>query len=127
MIKLFPTELRKILEKIWCKETAYRPSLKIGKQCQSRGQCYVTALLVRDILGGAVIHGWVKNNLEKREHHFWNLLPDKTEIDLTSDQYGGDGLYPVNTGAYLGVYYISKYKNKRYLLLKRKFEEFINA
>ena len=48
----------------------------------SVGQCAVTALLVQDYFGGELLRGVVCG-----ESHYWNRLPDGTEVDLTADQF----------------------------------------
>jgi hypothetical protein len=53
----------------------------------SRGQCGVTALVVQDLVGGDLILGEVFVGDAKVGHHYWNRLPDGTEIDLTGDQF----------------------------------------
>jgi hypothetical protein len=53
------------------------------------------ACLVRAVAGGDLLTGLASNN----EPHYWNRLPDGHEIDLTSDQYGGDGYLPITTGS----------------------------
>ena len=46
------------------------------------GQCAVTALVVQDFLGGELIRAFVCG-----ESHYWNRLPDGSELDLTADQF----------------------------------------
>ncbi|WP_432825125.1 YunG family protein [Dactylosporangium sp. CA-092794] len=53
----------------------------------SRGQCGPTALVVREVLGGELLHGRVTAGGEPAGHHYWNRLPDGTELDLTRDQF----------------------------------------
>jgi hypothetical protein len=48
----------------------------------SLGQCAVTALVVQDHLGGKLVRAEVDG-----VSHYWNRLPDGTEIDLTRDQF----------------------------------------
>lgn len=72
-------ELRELLVKCW-------------KDGSSKGQCYVTALIVQDFFGGDLLR-FKEYPLERS--HYWNLLPDGCEVDLTSDQFGGDGFSPV--------------------------------
>jgi hypothetical protein len=48
------------------------------------------AYVVQSRLGGEIVEGRVG-----KERHMWNRLPDGVEVDLTSDQYGGDGFTPV--------------------------------
>ncbi len=54
----------------------------------ARGQCGVTALVVQDLLGGDLMLGEVYENGSRRGCHYWNRLPDGTEVDLTRDQFG---------------------------------------
>src|SRR3954452_9217140 len=49
----------------------------------SRGQCGVTAMVVREVLGGDLVLGQVTAGGEPAGHHYWNRLPDGTELDLT--------------------------------------------
>ncbi|WP_185844877.1 hypothetical protein [Nonomuraea sp. WAC 01424] len=53
----------------------------------ARGQCGTTALVVHDLLGGDLILAEVHVDGVKVGHHYWNRLPDGTEIDLTDDQF----------------------------------------
>jgi len=85
-------KFRRLLEELWDEETAYPASLKTGKQCKGRGQCYVTSLVIKRLFGGEVIRGHIGDEI-----HYWNKV-DGVEVDLTSDQYGGDGINPVATG-----------------------------
>lgn len=85
-------EIRKILEACWSPETSFY----IGEEYEDRaregvtsfGQCYVTAKALQEILEWSI----VKNRNVK---HYWNKLPNGTEVDFTSDQFGGDGINPV--------------------------------
>jgi hypothetical protein len=109
-------EFRKKLEQCWCKSTSFSN----GEDGNSRGQCYVTALLIYDVFGGKIMHGWITYQ-GKRQHHFWNTIirgGREDEIDLTSDQYGGDGFTPLIKGE---VYTKPNLKNLRFLKLKAKY------
>lgn len=46
------------------------------------GQCAVTALVVQDHSGGDLLRAIVNG-----ESHYWNRLPDGTEVDLTRAQF----------------------------------------
>lgn len=46
------------------------------------GQCAVTALVVQDYLGGALARTTVNG-----VSHYYNILPDGTELDLTREQF----------------------------------------
>lgn len=122
--------IREMLEKLWCKEAAYPASLETGKQTKSRGQCYVTALLIKHLYGGEVMKGivevkliWVNDDsveeLNGQETHYWNRINDE-EIDFTSDQYGGDGFKPVVEGK--PVKHLN-WNNKRFKILLARLEK----
>jgi hypothetical protein len=54
----------------------------------ARGQCGVTALVLNDLLGGDLILADVRRpDGTKQGHHYWNRLPDGSEIDLTIGQF----------------------------------------
>ncbi len=82
-------ELREILEKGWSKKTAHFTRQKEWnpENKKAYGQCYLTARALHDILG------WEMMNMRSPYYHYWNRLPDGTEVDFTSDQYGGDGIH----------------------------------
>lgn len=57
----------------------------------ARGQCGSTALIVHDLLGGELLIAKVLRTDGSRQGvHYWNRLPDGTEIDLTREQFGGN-------------------------------------
>lgn len=59
----------------------------------SRGQCGSTALIVHDLLGGELLIAEVMRrdrDGSRQGVHYWNLLPDGTEIDLTCEQFSGN-------------------------------------
>jgi hypothetical protein len=60
------------------------------------GWCVEVALAVRGIFGGTVREAPIPD----AAMHYWNRLPDGTEVDLTSDQIGGDGFRPVLTDSH---------------------------
>jgi len=54
----------------------------------SRGQCGSTALTIHDLLGGDLLIAEVAHADGSRQGvHYWNRLPDGTEVDLTRDQF----------------------------------------
>jgi hypothetical protein len=57
----------------------------------SRGQCGSTALVIHDLLGGELLMAEVVRGDGSRQGvHYWNLLPDGTELDLTCEQFASD-------------------------------------
>ncbi len=60
---------------------------------QSRGQCGPAALTICDVLGGELLVAEVLRTDGSRQGvHYWNLLPDGTEIDLTREQFASNEL-----------------------------------
>jgi hypothetical protein len=56
----------------------------------SRGQCAVTALVVRDLLGGELLEAEVRFRDGGRQgFHYWNRLAE-LDLDLTGDQFTKD-------------------------------------
>jgi hypothetical protein len=54
----------------------------------ARGQCGSTALVINDLLGGyLLIADVVRSDGSRQGVHYWNLLADGTEIDLTRGQF----------------------------------------
>jgi hypothetical protein len=76
-------EIASVVARSWCKDTSYDPK---GWSTRNRawGQCAITALIVQDLLGGRLLRAQVNGH-----EHYWNLLPDTRELDLTREQFGG--------------------------------------
>jgi hypothetical protein len=53
----------------------------------SRGQCAVTALLVRELLGGDILIANVVRDGKRIERHAWNRLASGITVDLTREQF----------------------------------------
>lgn len=53
------------------------------------GHCDITALIIQESIGGDLLMKQVFRNGKLSEHHYWNILPDGTEIDLTKSQFDG--------------------------------------
>lgn len=71
-----------VFQECWRRETSYEPA-KWSPENPTHGQCAITALVVQDLLGGDLLRAKV-NGAE----HYWNRLPDSSELDLTRDQFG---------------------------------------
>ncbi len=82
-------ELRTSIEAAWSAETAAGDNEWLRTN-PAAGHCDVTALLVRETLGGDLKMVEVFRNGELSEYHYWNVLPDDTEVDLTKSQFDGD-------------------------------------
>jgi hypothetical protein len=74
-------ELTKAITESWSRETSDDP-LGWSYSNPARGQCAVTALIVQDFFGGDLLRANI--NLTP---HYWNLLPNRCELDLTKGQF----------------------------------------
>ena len=72
------------LKKAWCKESC-SPSLRENWPNGSiaKGQCFVTAIAVRDTFGGEVF----ELKISEQEIHYYNVI-DGEIVDLSSEQFG---------------------------------------
>ncbi|MFC8597768.1 hypothetical protein [Isoptericola sp. NPDC057191] len=89
-IAAMPTidELREHFLAAWGPDTCYpHMSDEWSPEKPSRDQCGMTALVVQDILGGDLILAEVHVDGAQIGHHYWNRLPDGTDVDLTADQF----------------------------------------
>jgi hypothetical protein len=57
----------------------------------SLNQCAVTALVVQDYLGGELL----RCSLNDDDSHYWNLLPNGDELDLTFEQFNYTKQYDI--------------------------------
>ena len=78
--------LATVLSGAWSKETSYDP---VGWSLRNTawGQCAVTALIVQDLFGGELFCAKVKSGPWRGSDHYWNLLPNNLEVDLTRRQF----------------------------------------
>jgi hypothetical protein len=70
------------LRAAWRRETSADPA-GWSPFNPSLGQCAVTALIVQDVFGGCLLRAALPDG-----SHYWNLLPDGREVDLTRAQFG---------------------------------------
>lgn len=74
--------LREVFRKSWSRKTSYP---KTQDQWTAKnpafGQCAVTSLVVNDLYGGKIVYN-------RDYHHYWNVLDNGTEVDLTKEQFG---------------------------------------
>lgn len=95
--------LRERMKRAAGPQTSYDPldydswAEKPAGWCPLTGHCFVASQIVRERYGGTLMTGTV-TRMGRPEVHYWNRLPDGTEVDLTGSQYGGDGLTPVTAG-----------------------------
>lgn len=72
------------LKNAWCKESC-SPSLRENwpNGNIAKGQCFVTAVAVRDTFGGEVF----ELHISEKEIHYYNVV-DGEIVDLSSEQFG---------------------------------------
>lgn len=77
------------LRESWSAETCDPVDLPLWTSANtSRGQCGATALVVNDLLGGDLMLAEVHLPDGSRQGvHYWNRLPDGSEVDLTRQQF----------------------------------------
>ena len=109
-------DMRRALLSAASKETSYRPEeyeVMRGRRGALVGHCNAAAFVVQRLLGGELVEARVAG-----ERHVWNRLPNGQEVDLTSDQFGGDGFQPVAPAR--AVVPTRKGINPRFALLERR-------
>jgi mutator protein MutT len=81
-------ELRTAIEAAWGPDTCDPSDLAFWHEGNpSHGQCGPTALVVHDVFGGELMLGEVHVGAETQGFHWWNRLPDGTEVDFTRQQF----------------------------------------
>lgn len=84
-------KIEKLLLSCWKKETAAPGCQAVWtEQNPAWGQCAVTALLVQNLLGGELI----RTAMDPYGSHYYNRLPDGTEVDLTFCQFPAETVFP---------------------------------
>lgn len=86
------------------------------------GHCAAVALLAQDIYGGELLRASLEGTeFAYGRSHYWNLLPDGSEIDFTEPQF--EGRKPDLTGEVRNREYLlsSEQTKLRYELLKKAF------
>lgn len=79
-------ELESAIRRAWARDTSDDPD-EWSPANPARGQCAVTALLVRELLGGEILVANVLRDGRRVERHAWNRLPSGLSLDLTRDQF----------------------------------------
>ncbi|MBA3330846.1 MAG: GNAT family N-acetyltransferase [Actinobacteria bacterium] len=91
-------ELERAIEESWGADTSDDPG-EWSEVNPARGQCAVTSVLVRDLLGGEILIAGVLRDGERVERHAWNRLPSGLSLDLTRSQFrGGEELEEPEAG-----------------------------
>lgn len=79
-------ELEQAIRRSWAADTSDDPD-EWSPANPARGQCGVTALTLRDLLGGDILIAAVFRHGNAVERHAWNKLTAGLEIDLTREQF----------------------------------------
>lgn len=84
-------DIDRVLRAAWSAETCDPVDLPWAATNPTRGQCGVTALVLRELIGGELLCAVVLGRDGSRQGvHFWNRLPVGVEIDLTRAQFTVD-------------------------------------
>jgi hypothetical protein len=76
-----PETFRRVVRLGWLHDTSASPDEWKASR-PSIGQCAVTALLVQETFGGELLRV-----VNEGVSHYFNRLPDGSEVDLTRDQF----------------------------------------
>jgi hypothetical protein len=79
-------ELEAAIRGAWGRDTSDDPD-EWSDANPSRGQCAVTSLLVRELLGGEILIANVVRDGRRIERHAWNRLASGLTLDLTREQF----------------------------------------
>lgn len=111
----------------WGPDTCYpNMSAQWTAENPARDQCGMTALVVQDILGGDLVLAEVHEHGEKVGNHYWNRLPDGTDVDLTADQFL-PGEEVVGGVVVVRPPDAPRYHREQYELLRRRVLESVEA
>ena len=80
-------EIEAAIRASWGRDTSDDPE-EWTEDLPTRGQCAVTAHVLRELLGGEILIAPVSPSVN--EHHAWNRLPSGVELDLTIEQFRGE-------------------------------------
>jgi len=120
MRKITLKDLKKALKNSWSRETSSDPNNWTSEN-PAWGQCAVTALIIQDYFGGDLLRAAI----EGIGSHYWNQLPDGSEIDLTKIQFLTAITIPA--GEIRLREYVLSYPAtvKRYEILKQRVEKYL--
>jgi len=79
-------ELEAAIRASWGRDTTEEPDVWTDDN-PAWGNCAVTALVVRDYLGGELVIAGVVRDGTRVDRHVWNRLPSGLAVDLSRDQF----------------------------------------
>lgn len=92
--------------------------------CPSLNQCAITSLVVQDFFGGDLLRCLMTNG----DSHYWNRLPNGSEVDFTEDQFDYITDQPIKRDFVIRAReYVLSFPETvvRYNLLKNRIEQLI--
>jgi len=121
--EITPEKFKETLLKICTKETSSSPDTW-STENPLLGHCAVVTLLAQDLFGGEILRGSLDNTpFAYMRSHYWNKLPDGTEIDFTKDQFQSNSPQNLKSEPRTREYLLSNAETlKRYTLLKALFD-----
>lgn len=84
-------EIEAAVRAAWSPDTSEDPHAW-SEENPAAGQCGVTALVVRELLGGEILIASVVRDGRRTERHAWNRLPSGIAVDLTREQFSAGEL-----------------------------------
>jgi len=79
-------DLQDAIRASWGSDTTEEPAVW-SEDNPAWGNCVVTALVVRDYLGGELVIAGVVRDGVRVDRHVWNRLPSGLDVDLSRDQF----------------------------------------
>lgn len=123
IIPMTVARFKRILPKICGKDTSYDPDGWTTKN-MLWGHGAVVSLLAQSLFQGGILGISLKGTkFAKMKFHFWNILPDKLQVDFTRAQFNKE--YPDKSGAEKiesSLLLANKNTLKRFELLQERFE-----
>lgn len=122
-------ELAEAIKKCWSKETSQDPRFW-SPESPSAGQCLVTALVVQDFFGGAILEAVTYQTIRGKNYrlkHFWNRIADGQEIDFTRDQFPEGTIIPKGISRTRISLLSVQHTRDKYKLLKSRVEKLIEG
>lgn len=120
MEKIKLEDLKKALEKSWSADTAFNRKKWIAEN-PAKGHCWVSSMLVKKYLGGKI----KMTSLKDGKSHFWNVLPDGSEVDLTANQFPKDFVCPPGKIVDGRAAFRNPWNYRRFKILEEKVEKFL--
>jgi hypothetical protein len=79
-------EIEAAIREAWGRDTSDDPD-EWSRENPARGQCTVSALVLRELLGGDILVANVLRDGRRVDRHAWNRLPSGVTVDLTREQF----------------------------------------